>query len=73
MDVSFSRDEKGQVIWYAAKVYPKLLSSLEVEAAAMVWTMNCVDNLGFREAIFESDNKSLIQAIYKLKDWPPIP
>lgn len=66
----FLRDDKGQVRWYGAKVYPKLLSCLEAEAAALVWAMNCVDNLGFKEVLFESDSKFLIQAVCKPKEWP---
>lgn len=45
------RDENGNVLWYGAKAYPKLQSSLQAEATTLLWTMSCLDNLGFEEVI----------------------
>ncbi|CAA7014572.1 unnamed protein product [Microthlaspi erraticum] len=64
------RDDARNGRWYGAKTYSSLISSLEAEAAALTWAMAVVDNLGFEEVVFESDSRSLIQAIAHPASWP---
>lgn len=64
------RDEHGNLRWYGVKTYPKLRSALDAEAAALLWAMSCLDNLGFSEILFESDSQTLIQAIKYPSNWP---
>lgn len=52
------------------RIDPSLISSLEAEAAALAWAMSVVDNLSYREVIFESDSKILMQAIEDPGSWP---
>lgn len=64
------RDNLGLVKWVGVKAYPCLSSSLEAEALALVWDVNCVSNLGYADFQFESDSKLLIQAVKDPPAWP---
>ncbi|CAA7047415.1 unnamed protein product [Microthlaspi erraticum] len=63
------RDSTGNGKWFGEKVYPTLLSSLEAEAAAMVWAMRVLDNMGYGEVVFETDSQVLFQAIKDPQQW----
>lgn len=57
------RDHTEQIKWCGAKTYPHLLSALDAEASALSWATSFVTNLQCDQVIFESDSKTLIQAV----------
>ncbi|XP_024012275.1 uncharacterized protein LOC112086773 [Eutrema salsugineum] len=66
------RDSNGEALWAGTKSLPLLKSVIDTEAEALRWAMVCISNLSYKNVFFESDSKTLVDALKDETPWPII-
>lgn len=66
------RDQGGKVMWMGARALPRLKTSLETEAEALIWAMVRHVSLGYKNIYIESDSQQLMKMIQEVKAWPAL-
>lgn len=58
------------MLWCGTRAYPRLQSVLHTDTEALKWAIVSAASLGYRDIIFETDSKDLVEALQRKSVWP---